>query len=245
MKKIPPSILSIKLPKESLFHKKSKSISKNSVLNNIINYYKDPWFYNDTNLDFQINSMNSMFRNENKIENELSNEHFLQTEISNRENTIKNLKIESYNKKKDDDLLYYQKVFKLKNLLKIKKKPLNNLLNLRYAENEKQYNEIAKKENLKLILKGKPIKKLTNSKFLEDHLEDIKSKANFIRCVEDFVLPSIVIAKIKAVDYEMQKKNDEKKNVFMSPLSKRDIECLNKKKERKLFLSETLHINKL
>ncbi len=244
MKKIPPSILSIKLPTESLYHKKSKSISKTSILNNIINYYKDPWFYNDTNLDFQINSMNSMFRNENKSENEFSNEHFLQTEISNRKNTIKNLKIESYNKKKDDDL-YFQKVFKLKNLLKIKKKPLNNLLNLRYAENDKQYNEIAKKENLKLILKGKPIKKLTNSKFLEDHLEDIKSKANFIRCVEDFVLPSIVIAKIKAVDYEMQKKNDEKKNVFMSPLSKRDIECLNKKKERKLFLSETLHINKL
>ena len=244
MKKIPPSILSIKLPTESLYHKKSKSISKNSVLNNIINYYKDPWFYNDTNLDFQINSMNSMFRNENKSENEFSNEHFLQTEISNRKNTIKNLKIESYNKKKDDDL-YFQKVFKLKNLLKIKKKPLNNLLNLRYAENDKQYIEIAKKENLNLILKGKPSKKLTNSKFLEDHLEDIKSKANFIRCVEDFVLPSIVIAKIKAVDYEMQKKNDEKKNVFMSPLSKRDIECLNKKKERKLFLSETLHINKL
>jgi hypothetical protein len=244
MKKIPPSILSIKLPTESLYHKKSKSISKNSVLNNIINYYKDPWFYNDTNLDFQINSMNSMFRNENKSENEFSNEHFLQTEISNRKNTIKNLKIESYNKKKDDDL-YFQKVFKLKNLLKIKKKPLNNLLNLRYAENDKQYIEIAKKENLNLILKGKPSKKLTNSKFLEDHLEDIKSKANFIRCVEDFVLPSIVIAKIKAVDYEMQKKNDEKKNVFMSPLSKRDIECLNKKNERKLFLSETLHINKL
>ena len=244
MKKIPPSILSIKLPTESLYHKKSKSISKTSILNNIINYYKDPWFYNDTNLDFQINSMNSMFRNENKSENEFSNEHFLQTEISNRKNTIKNLKIESYNKKKDDDL-YFQKVFKLKNLLKIKKKPLNNLLNLRYAENDKQYIEIAKKENLNLILKGKPSKKLTNSKFLEDHLEDIKSKANFIRCVEDFVLPSIVIAKIKAVDYEMQKKNDEKKNVFMSPLSKRDIECLNKKKERKLFLSETLHINKL
>ena len=244
MKKIPPSILSIKLPTESLYHKKSKSISKTSILNNIINYYKDPWFYNDTNLDFQINSMNSMFRNENKIENEISNEHFLQTEISNRENTIKNLKIESYNKKKDDDL-YFQKVFKLKNLLKIKKKPLNNLLNLRYAENDKQYIEIAKKENLNLILKGKPSKKLTNSKFLEDHLEDIKSKANFIRCVEDFVLPSIVIAKIKAVDYEMKKKNFEKKNDFLSPLTKRDIECLNKKNERKLFLSETLHINKL
>ena len=213
MKKIPPSILSIKLPKESLFHKKSKSISKTSILNNIINYYKDPWFYNDTNLDFQINSMNSMFRNENKSENEFSNEHFLQTEISNRKNTIKNLKIESYNKKKDDDL-YFQKVFKLKNLLKIKKKPLNNLLNLRYAENDKQYIEIAKKENLNLILKGKPSKKLTNSKFLEDHLEDIKSKANFIRCVEDFVLPSIVIAKIKAVDYEMKKKILKKKMIF-------------------------------
>ncbi len=244
MKKIPPSILSIKLPTESLYHKKSKSISKTSILNNIINYYKDPWFYNDTNLDFQINSMNSMFRNENKSENEFSNEHFLQTEISNRKNTIKNLKIESYNKKKDDDL-YFQKVFKLKNLLKIKKKPLNNLLNLRYAENDKQYIEIAKKENLNLILKGKPSKKLTNSKFLEDHLEDIKSKANFIRCVEDFVLPSIVIAKIKAVDYEMKKKIFEKKNDFLSPLTKRDIECLNKKNERKLFLSETLHINKL
>ena len=31
----------------------------------------------------------------------------------------------------------------------------------------------------------------------------------------------------------------------MSPLSKRDIECSNKKNQRKVFLSETLHINKL
>ena len=34
-----------------------------------------------------------MFRNENKAENELSYEYFLQTEISSKKNTIKNVKI--------------------------------------------------------------------------------------------------------------------------------------------------------
>ena len=69
MKKISPSILKLKIPKDSIHHKrnKSKNIQINGILNKITEYYKDPGFYNDNNLDYQLNSMNIMFKR-NKIE---------------------------------------------------------------------------------------------------------------------------------------------------------------------------------
>ena len=87
-----------------------------------------------------------MYKKQKEISNNsLSNEFFLQTDVTIKEKSIPNLKQESINKEKRDNLLLYQNIFKTKSLWKNKKKLINNLLNLRLAENENHYNEIAKK----------------------------------------------------------------------------------------------------
>ena len=54
-----------------------------------------------------------------------------------------------------------------------------------------------KKENEQVLQKGKPLKKLTKSAYLENQLKEISTKARFMKCVEDYVLPNLLIAKIK------------------------------------------------
>ena len=244
MKKIPPSIFLIRTPKITQyqqFNKKIRKIPKNNLMKLDDNYYKDPWFFNNTNLNFQLNRMNIMYKNEKEnSNNSLSNELFIQTDFTMKEKSIPNLKQESFNKEKRDNLLLYQNIFKTKSLWKNKKKSMNNLLNLRLAENEKHYNEIAKKENEQLKLKGKPLKKLTISQYLEGQLKEISSKARFMKCVEDYVLPNLLIAKIK-IDKDMkQTKNNI--NRYFSPIEERNNEIINKQNQRKIFLSKSLNV---
>ena len=70
----------------SSLYKKQKSIR--SVLNRNIftryQYYKDPSFFNNTNIDNQLNSMNSILHNE-KFKSH-STKELLSTENSRREN---------------------------------------------------------------------------------------------------------------------------------------------------------------
>ena len=244
MKKIPPSIFLIRTPKITQyqqFNKKIRKIPKNNLMKLDDNYYKDPWFFNHTNLNFQVNRMNIIYKKEKEnSNNSLSNEFFLQTDVTMKEKSIPNLKQESINKEKRDNLLLYQNIFKTKSLWKNKKKSINNLLNLRLAENEKHYNEIAKKENEQLKLKGKPLKKLTISQYLKGQLKEISSKARFMKCVEDYVLPNLLIAKIK-IDKDMkQTKNNI--NRYFSPIEERNNEIINKQNQRKIFLSKSLNI---
>jgi len=246
MKKTPPSIFLMRRPKLTQyqqFNKKSRNISKNNLMELEDNYYKDPWFFNHTNLNFQVNRMNIMYKKQKEnSNNSLSNEFFLQTDVTMKEKSIPNLKQESINKEKRDNLLLYQNIFKTKSLWKNKKKTLNNLLNLRLAENEKHYNEIAKKENEQLLQKGKPLKKLTKSAYLENQLKEISTKARFMKCVEDYVLPNLLIAKIK-IEKDMKQKNKENINRYFSPIQQRNNETINKQNQRKIFLSKSLNIN--
>ena len=246
MKKIPPSIFLIRTPKITQyqqFNKKIRKIPKNNLMKLDDNYYKDPWFFNNTNLNFQLNRMNIMYKNEKEnSNNSLSNELFIQTDFTMKEKSIPNLKQESFNKEKRDNLLLYQNIFKTKSLWKNKKKSINNLLNLRLAENEKHYNEIAKKENEQLKLKGKPLKKLTISQYLEGQLKEISSKARFMKCVEDYVLPNLLIAKIK-IEKDVKQKNNNNINRYFSPIQERNNETIKKQNQRKIFLSKSLNIN--
>ena len=184
-----------------------------------------------------------MYKKQKEISNNsLSNEFFLQTDVTIKEKSIPNLKQESTNKEKRDNLLLYQNIFKTKSLWKNKKKSLNNLLNLRLAENEKHYNEIAKKENEQLLQKGKPLKKLTKSAYLENQLKEISTKARFMKCVEDYVFPNLLIAKIK-IEKDMKQKNNDNINRYFSPIQQRNNETINKQNQRKIFLSKSLNIN--
>ena len=246
MKKIPPSIFLIRTPKITQyqqFNKKIRKIPKNNLMKLDDNYYKDPWFFNNTNLNFQVNRMNIMYKKEKEnSNNSLSNEFFLQTDVTMKEKSIPNLKHESFNKEKRDNLLLYQNIFKTKCLWKNKKASINNLLNLRLAENEEHYNEIAKKENEKLMQKGKPFKKLTKSLYLDKQLKEISTKARFMKCVEDYVLPNLLIAKIK-IEKDVKQKNNNNINRYFSPIQERNNETIKKQNQRKIFLSKSLNIN--
>ena len=247
MIKKPPSIFLMRRPKLTQYQQFNKKIRRNPTNNNLMklddNYYKDPWFFNNTNLNFQVNRMNIMYKKEKEnSNNSLSNEFFLQTDVTIKEKSIPNLKQESINKEKRDNLLLYQNIFKTKSLWKNKKASINNLLNLRLAENEKHYNEIAKKENEQLLQKGKPLKKLTKSAYLENQLKEISTKARFMKCVEDYVLPNLLIAKIK-IEKDMKQKNKENINRYFSPIQQRNNETINKQNQRKIFLSKSLNIN--
>ena len=97
-----------------------------------------------------------------------------------------------------------------------------------------------KKENEQVLQKGKPLKKLTKSAYLENQLKEISTKARFMKCVEDYVLPNLLIAKIK-IDKDMkQTKNNI--NRYFSPIEERNNEIINKQNQRKIFLSKSLNI---
>ena len=251
-----PSIYPMKLPKKYAYENKRNKIAlkKETKFNTV--YFKEPIFFNKSNIDFQLNTLNIMFRPKDKsqtIQSENNSRHYinnnitnLDTETTNTETLPKLTKSEiiEKQKKKEEELAYYKNIFKVKALWKRKIKPLSNVLNIRYAENEEIYEELAKKENELLRLEGKPTKKLYNSHYLKDNMNEIKNKIKFMKCVEDFIYPGFVIAKIKAID-NMIKNNENAKNNkkgIINPLHDRILQTKNRQNLRKLLLTECIDI---
>ena len=256
--KIPP-IYPMKLPKKYAYenNRRNKTTLKKETQFNT-EYFKEPIFFNKSNIDFQLNTLNIMYRpykvksqtiqSENNSSHQISNNNMtnLDTETTNTEILPKLTKSEiiEKQKKKEEELAYYKNIFKVKALWKRKIKPLSNVLNIRYAENEEIYEELAKKENELLRLEGKPTKKLYNSHYLKDNMNEIKNKIKFMKCVEDFIYPGFVIAKIKAIDHMI--KNNEKEKIhkkgIINPLHDRILQTKNRQNLRKLLLTECIDI---
>ena len=251
-----PSIYPMKLPKKYAYENKRNKIALKKETKFNTDYFKEPIFFNKSNIDFQLNTLNIMFRPKDKsqtIQSENNSRHYinnnitnLDTETTNTETLPKLTKSEiiEKQKKKEEELAYYKNIFKVKALWKRKIKPLSNVLNIRYAENEEIYEELAKKENELLRLEGKPTKKLYNSHYLKDNMNEIKNKIKFMKCVEDFIYPGFVIAKIKAID-NMIKNNENAKNNkkgIINPLHDRILQTKNRQNLRKLLLTECIEI---
>jgi hypothetical protein len=251
-----PSIYPMKLPKKYAYENKRNKIALKKETKFNTDYFKEPIFFNKSNIDFQLNTLNIMFRPKDKsqtIQSENNSRHYinnnitnLDTETTNTETLPKLTKSEiiEKQKKKEEELAYYKNIFKVKALWKRKIKPLSNVLNIRYAENEEIYEELAKKENELLRLEGKPTKKLYNSHYLKDNMNEIKNKIKFMKCVEDFIYPGFVIAKIKAID-NMIKNNENAKNNkkgIINPLHDRILQTKNRQNLRKLLLTECIDI---
>ena len=251
-----PSIYPMKLPKKYAYENKRNKIALKKETKFNTDYFKEPIFFNKSNIDFQLNTLNIMFRPKDKsqtIQIENNSRHYinnnitnLDTETTNTETLPKLTKSEiiEKQKKKEEELAYYKNIFKVKALWKRKIKPLSNVLNIRYAENEEIYEELAKKENELLRLEGKPTKKLYNSHYLKDNMNEIKNKIKFMKCVEDFIYPGFVIAKIKAID-NMIKNNENAKNNkkgIINPLHDRILQTKNRQNLRKLLLTECIDI---
>ena len=221
--------------------------SNRSVLNKISfipnQSYKDPSFFNKSNIDNQINSMNSIFNNVRLMSQ--STKELLSTENIKREN-YPNTKIynnlKELKKKKKEDLLFYKRIFKSKHIWKSQPKKINNLLNLRYAETERIYEKEANKENDLLKSQGKSPKKFLNYPYINEQLNDIKTKIKFVKCIEDYVYPGVIITKIKSVEKMLN--NDEKKRrqKFIKPYDKRLLLCKIKENQTRLYLCEAINI---
>ena len=246
----------MKLPKKYAYENKRNKIALKKETKFNTDYFKEPIFFNKSNIDFQLNTLNIMFRPKDKsqtIQSENNSRHYINNNITNLDTETTNTEILpkltkseiiEKQKKKEEELAYYKNIFKVKALWKRKIKPLSNVLNIRYAENEEIYEELAKKENELLRLEGKPTKKLYNSHYLKDNMNEIKNKIKFMKCVEDFIYPGFVIAKIKAID-NMIKNNENAKNNkkgIINPLHDRILQTKNRQNLRKLLLTECIDI---
>lgn len=114
-------------------------------------------------------------------------------------------------RKYESDDFYYKTVFKMKPLFRRRFHCVDNKLNMRYAENEKQYEQMLKKENKLLVSQGKrPIIK-SSPKYIREKIGDIKDRIRFMKGVVDFSYPSFVLTKIKAIDKLMKLQEEAKK----------------------------------
>ena len=95
-----PSIYPMKLPKKYAYEKNNKinntSLKKETKFN--LEYYKEPIFFNKSNIDFQLNSLNIMYRPNQKvksqtIQSENNSRHYISNNITNLDTETTNSEI--------------------------------------------------------------------------------------------------------------------------------------------------------
>ena len=122
-----------------------------------------------------------------------------------------------------------------------KVKSINNLLNIQYADNEQQYLRLAEKENKNRIKNGLSKKQFSLSNFTDNQIKTIKFNIEFIKSIEDFVLPIFVNEKTRCLSNEL--KDKIKENDFISPSHQRLLRSKQHQSERNFFLTKTISIN--
>lgn len=226
-------------------------------------WYKDPWFYNEKNLKFQIESMRTSANLSNNLHplpapNNTNNSstYNIPTETT-EESSLPNLfsifnqvktnkmKLENLKKYEKPEFLYRQ-IFRSKGIFRQKYKPIDNKLNLDYADNEKQYELRLAKINKKLIEKGKMIKHFNKSEYLDIKLDEIRNKIIFMKGVIDYGYPGITIAKIREIEKTLKRKKEEdiKSTKYVTPCDFRVNESKMREQKRKMFLTEAFTISR-
>ena len=208
-------------------------------------YYKDPSFFNDTNIENQKKSLKTIFKRDLDLQTEtIYSDNVFSNNATNFPTITTEKSVISRGKpknKKKEDLKYYERIFKRKGLWKKKVKSIDNLLNIRYADNEQQYLRLAEKENINRIKKGLSTKQFTLSNYTEKQIDVIKFNVEFIKSIEDYVLPIFVNEKTRYLSKELKEKNKE--NDFISPSHQRLLMNKQHQSDRKFFLTKTISIN--
>ena len=208
-------------------------------------YYKDPSFFNDINIENQKKTLKTIFKRDLDLQTEtIYSDNVFSNNVTNfptitTEKSVI-LRGKSKNKKKED-LKYYERIFKRKGLWKKKVKSIDNLLNIRYADNEKQYLTLAEKENKNRMKKGLSTKQFSLSNFTQNQINFIKFNVEFIKSIEDFVLPIFVNEKTRCLSKRLKKNNKEK--IYISPSHQRLLKNKQHQSERNFFLTKTICIN--
>ncbi len=207
-------------------------------------YYKDPSFFNDINIENQKKSLKTIFKRDLDLQTEtIYSDNFFSNNVTNFPTitTEKSMILRKKSDNKKEDLKYYERIFKRKGLWKKKVKSIDNLLNIRYADNEKQYLTLAEKENKNRMKKGLSTKQFSLSNFTQNQINFIKFNVEFIKSIEDFVLPIFVNEKTRCLSKRLKKNNKEK--IFISPSHQRLLKNKQHQSERNFFLTKTICIN--
>ncbi len=81
-----PSIYPMKLPKKYAYENKRNKIALKKETKFNTDYFKEPIFFNKSNIDFQLNTLNIMFRPKDKsqtIQSENNSRHYINNNITN------------------------------------------------------------------------------------------------------------------------------------------------------------------
>ena len=240
-KKIGKSLSSLKVRrKNNIINNKDQLIKTKPYINN--KYFKDPYFLNEQNLGVQLKILRTIGKNRLSLHN-LDN-------IETNKETLPSLReymeneYGSYRRPMDSDDFYYKKVFKMKPLFKTIRPLVDNKLNMKYAENEEQYNKIVERERILLLSQGKKAKSKKPSKKSDMKMNKIKKRIKFMKGVMDFIYPGYVLTKIRAVDKQLKRENElhNKLHEYISPVVQRNINKNKRNNELKKYLYECIKI---
>ena len=235
------SDLAIRRPNNTTYTYKNFSAPKTNYKKNFktpyyqTTYYKDPYFLNDSNLQIQL----QILREINKEDLDIESYALTSTNRTNYPFILDN------KKKKENYDYFYKSVFKMKPIFRKFRPVVDNKFNMRYAENEEQYQALIEKEAKILRAQGKPVKKKNVSEIINFQMKDIKDRIRFMKGIMDYTYPGFVLTKIKAIDKQLKSENlHSKYRNYLSPVSMRNLEMKNRGDERKKFLYGSIEIEK-
>lgn len=206
-------------------------------------YYKDPNFLNEINLQTQLEVLKTIDKEKiDKVNNQLNIRDFAQSVnlpilAGFRDSSLSGRELENVD-------FYYKSVFKMKPLFKKFKPVVDNKLNMRYAENEQQYKQILEKENKILKAQGKPVKNRNCSELIDFQVNEIKKRIRFMKGIMDFSYPGFVLTKIRTIDKQLklEKEYFAKLHEYHSPVEVRNQDKLNRNLLRKKYLFNSINI---
>ena len=122
---------------------------------------------------------------------------------------------------------------------------VDNKFNMRYAENEEQYQALVEKEAKILKAQGKPVKKKNVSELIKFQMKDIKDRIRFMKGIMDYTYPGFVLTKIEVMEKQLNSEDTSSRfKNFLTPVSMRNLENKNRGIERKKYLYGSIGIVK-
>ena len=140
-----------------------------------------------------------------------------------RTNTETNLSNESFNKNEISSEKLYKIIFKSQIGVHKDLKPIiENKYNMKYAENEEQYNLIIEKEYQKNLSEGKRIKSKNVSPSIKLKLDDAQTKVKFMKDVIDYSYPLFVLSKIKIKQKNLRELKKQRTKKSLDYINEKD-----------------------
>ena len=137
---------------------------------------------------------------------------------------------------------FYKKIFfnyinQQKKKLQEKFKPLDNKLNIDYAETIEQYEERLEKRNSILLKKGKKIKHQAKGNHSEQQLKRMQHISGFMKCVCDYAYPDMILYRAKVFEETLKKKFWK-----LPPFLQKDKDIKDKEILLQSYLNEAIQI---